>query len=269
MDKMSFDINGYLGNQVEEILEDNYKNHQQAFEICEEINRYANQLKAGFKINSLDRQGIFSTILYIKIHNAFQGAVIMYKYGLNSEAKVITRSALEFLFILKAIVKDDKNCDKLIEADDKNREILLGKIKQNDNNIFSELVEKIDLKDYFELKSKNKENNAEKLTIKGWAKRSNSLTDYYYAYNYLCGEVHADIRSFKKYVETDEEDQIRQFNPMPSTKDINMILFTASYCMLGAIDSMSKLRKLGNDNDINNITDLVLRIKEVDKGASE
>jgi len=269
VDKMPFEINGYLGEQAEEILEDNYTNHQEVFKICEEINRYAQQLKTRFNINSLDRQGIFSTILYLKIHNAFQGAVIMYKYGLNSEAKVITRSALEFLFILKAIVKDEKNCDKLIEADDINREKLLGKIKRNKNDIFSDLAEKIDLKDYFKLKTKNRENKIKKLNVKDWAELSNSLTDYYYAYNYLCGEVHADIRSFEKYVETDEEDQITHFNPLPSTKDINMILFTASYCMLGAIDSMSRLRKFDNENDINNITELVLKIKTLDKDVSE
>lgn len=39
MDKMPFGINGYLGDEVKEIIEVNYKNHQQVFKICEEINK--------------------------------------------------------------------------------------------------------------------------------------------------------------------------------------------------------------------------------------
>ncbi|MCT4594194.1 MAG: DUF5677 domain-containing protein [Anaeromicrobium sp.] len=261
---MPFKINGYLGKQVEGILEDNYTNHKQVFKTCEEINRYAQQLKSKFNINSLDRQGVFSTILYLKIHNAFQGAVIMYKHGLNSEAKVITRTGLEFLFILKAIVKDEKNCDKLFEADDKNRELLLKNINYDKNNIFSELANKVDLRDYYKLKSKNKDNNVKKLKIKQWAELSDSLIDYNYAYYYLCGEVHVDLRSFEKYVETDEEGQITQFNPLPSTKDINLIMFTASHCMLGAIEAMSRLKKFDNEHEIKEISDLVLSIKDMD-----
>ncbi|MGB7606620.1 MAG: hypothetical protein WBL93_14205 [Lutisporaceae bacterium] len=45
---MSFDVNGYLGSQVEQIKKDNYEKHKTLFEKCEELNRFAHSVKFKF-----------------------------------------------------------------------------------------------------------------------------------------------------------------------------------------------------------------------------
>lgn len=120
---MSFDEYGFLGDYGNEIVEYNYENHVEIFKICEEINSYAQNIKYAFKINEYDIQGLLAISLFGKVLNTFQAAVILYKYGLNSQSKMITRVQLESLFILKSIVKDKQNIDKLKKSIDKRREL--------------------------------------------------------------------------------------------------------------------------------------------------
>ena len=103
---MSFDTEGFLGNQASEIIKENYESHKDIFELCEEINLYAQSVKDDFKIYQDDMQGILATTLFSKILNTFQAVVILYKYGLNSQSKMLTRVELESLFTLKSTIKD-------------------------------------------------------------------------------------------------------------------------------------------------------------------
>lgn len=247
---MSYEINGYLGNQIEEIKKENYTNHQYIFKQCEEINRFAQKIKYDFNINSEDNQGIIATILYMKIHNAFQGAVIMYQYGLDTEAKTLVRSALEAMFVLKAVIKDEKNIELLKQDNFKQKEKRYKSILEDKHNIFSEIKGNIDLEQYEELKRKNKKEDIKDVHISRWAELSDSLADYYYAYKVLCSDVHVDIGNFDKYIVANEDGQVEQFNAIPNTDDIERVLFTGIYALLTAIDHMNHLRTLGIEEEI-------------------
>ncbi|MTI86241.1 MAG: hypothetical protein FH756_20690 [Firmicutes bacterium] len=259
---MSFDIDGFLGEQMNEIIQDNYSLHENVFKLCEEVNRYSQKIKYGFNINSNDLQGIITTSLYLKIHNTYQASVIMYKYGLNSQAKICVRAALESLFVLRSIVKDKRYVYWLLGSDSKKRELLLKRIIKNPHNVFNSLLGNVDVSQLDALIAKNRKDETRIISPKEWAEISESYSDYYYAYDVLCGDVHVDIRNMEQYVATNDEGEIEQFNPLPSTKDIEAVLFTANYVMVGAIKCMSKITGIDAEGEVDKFETMILKIKD-------
>jgi len=250
---MSFDENGFLGKQIHDIINGNYENHSDLFLLCEEINRFAQSIKYKFNINSEDMRGIIAASLFIKVHNAFQGSVIMYKYGLDTEAKVIIRTALESLFALKAVVKIENFYKQLIESDRKKREKTLRRIKENPYGVFDNLQSESVLDELDKLTLENRNKKIKIFEPKDLALLSESYVEYYYAYNILCNDAHTDIRAMEKYLIIKENEEIDAFDSLPSTKDIERVLFTASYILSKALICMNEYCKLSLDDDLKNI----------------
>jgi len=249
---MSFDTDGFLDNQVNEIIKENYELHKDIFNLCEDINRYAQEIKYNLNINSNNFQGIVATSIFIKILNIFQSVVILYKYGLDSQSKILTRTAIESLFVLKCIVKDEKYVEWLINSDNKKREQLLRRIQENPHGVFNSLIDKVDISQLNALIKENKIKKIKVIDPKEWAEASESYTEYYYAYKFLCGDVHVDIRNIEQYITANNEGSVEQFNILSNENDIKIILgHTANYVMLEAIECMSEFAALNNETMIN------------------
>jgi len=251
--KMSFDEYGFLGNYENEVIKDNYEKHIYIFKICEETNAYAQNAKCDFKINQFDRQGLLAISLFSKILNTFQAVVILYKYGLSSQAKMLTRVVLESLFVMKSIIKDEKNIDKLIKSINKNRERMLKNINNNAHGVYTDFLGE-DLKCEFEdLKEKNKKDDAEFVQAKKWATESESYYEYFLAYELLSKDIHIDIINLEQYIDFDDDGNVQEFNIQPNTNDIKeVLLHTACNAMIQAISCMSKHCNLDNETIIEN-----------------
>ena len=248
---MSFDEYGFLGDYGNKIVKYNYENHIKVFKICEEINNYAQNIKYAFKINGYDIQGLLAISLFGKVLNTFQTAVILYKYGLSSQSKMITRVQLESLFILKSIVKDKQNIDKLKKSIDKRRELLLKDINKNTYSVFNEFLEEDLIEEYRDLKEKNKKSDAMLISPKEWAIESESYYEYFLAYNQLSKDIHLDLLNLEQYINFDDEGNVESFNIQPDTKDIKVVLLhTAGHAMVQAIHCMSKYCSLDNESVI-------------------
>lgn len=258
---MSFDINGFLGESVDEVVKSNYEKQIDIFRICEEINTYAQNVKYDFKINNYDMQGLLAITMFSKILNTFQAVIILYKYGLSSQAKMLTRIELESLFILKCIIDDEENIDILIKSKNKRREILLKNIIRNPEGVYNPFLNEDLKKELEDLTVKNKKEKAKLFSPRKWAEKSGSYIEYYYAYETLCKDVHIDIRNLEQYALFDGEGNVREFNLKSNTNDIKeVLLHTASNGMVQAIMYMSKYCNIDNDlviqDFINGIIDL-------------
>lgn len=233
---MPFDKKGLLGEDVNELIKENYEKYKDIFKLSEEINMYAQEVIYLLNINSNDSQGVVAASLFIKIINMFQSVVILYKIGLDSQCKILTRALLENLFVLKCIVKDNTYLEMLINSDDKNREQLLRNIKKNPHGVFDSLSNEIDIHELDELSRNNHRNKIEVISTKQWAEISESYYEYYYAYKHLCKDVHVDIRNIGQFIKVDKDGNVDEFIMLPDIKDIRIILgHTANYAMLGAI----------------------------------
>lgn len=233
---MPFNKKGLLGEDVNEIIKENYEQYKDIFKLSEEINMYAQEITYLLNINSKDTQGVVAGSLFIKILNTFQSVVILYKIGLDSQCKILTRAVLENLFVLKCIVKDKMYLEMLINSDNKKREQLLNNIKSNPYGVFDNLINEIDIHELDELSRKNHRNKIESISTKQWAEMAESYHEYYYAYKYLCNDVHVDLRNMEQYIKVDKDGNIDEFIMLPDIKDIKIILcYTANDAMIEAI----------------------------------
>lgn len=238
---MPFDTKGILGEQVNEIIKENYELYEDIFKLSEEINLYAQDIKYKLNIKSDDLQGIVAAALFIKILNTFQSIVILYKMGLDSQCRILTRAVLDSLFVLKCIVKDEKYLEMLKGSERKRREDFLRIINKNPHGVFNTLSNEINTNELYELCKNNGINKAKRIESKEWAEMSESYYEYYYAFNHLCNDVHVDLMNIEQYIKVDKDGNIEGFTVLPDIKDIKIILgHTANCAMIEAIVCISE-----------------------------
>jgi hypothetical protein len=262
---MPFDKKGLLGEEVNEIIKENYEQNKDVFKLSEEINMYAQEIVDLLNINSNDTQGIVAGTLFIKILNTFQSVVILYKIGLDSQCKILTRAVLENLFVLKCIVKDKKYLKLLMNSNDKKREQLLNTIKRNPYGVFDSLINEIDISELDDLSRKNHRNKINSISTKQWAEMAESYFEYYYAYKHLCNDVHVDLRNMEQYIKVDKDGNIEEFIMLPDIKDIKIILgYTANDAMIEAIMCVGNYSNIECESRIKYFKTKIMELYEYD-----
>jgi hypothetical protein len=265
---MSFNSNGFLGQEIKEIMQHNYELHKELFMFCEELNRYSYCIRDKLEVRQQDYRGIILAILFINIQNSVQGSEILYRYGLNTEAKAITRTALENLFYLRAMLKDEEFQQQLLINDQINRKRILKRIKEHPD-IFDNLQEIPYLKDLEDLVEETK--GKRELSKEDVAKKAGLHSEYLYAYTTLCGSVHTNIRSIADECITDEENITIEAidGGVPTTKDIDVVFYTNCHIMIIALECISEYFDLKADEQINIYRDKVLKLFMPDVSSSE
>lgn len=222
---MAFNTNGFLGTQINTVISDITNEFSEWFAICEEINTYSYKIRERLDIKSLDIRNIIIGCLYLKIHHAFQSSVILSKYGMNSEAKIITRTALESLFYLSATVNQPDFYKVFVDADSVSRSKFFTKIKKVPD-IINAVQDNLLLDALEGLKERNKDNKLNELKLSEVAEKALMIDDYNSLYSILCNDVHPNIRNLESRYLLIENDEIKAFNCTPSTIDIKLILYT-------------------------------------------
>ena len=239
---MSFDKHGFLGNQINEVMKDIYDSHKDLFDYCYELNDFAYKINSHTKIHKDNGLEVIGSSLHIKILNGFQATVILSKRGLDVEAKIITRTILEALFVLKSITENPEEVITLVNTDKKNRENLLKLIFEKDSkNIYGDIKARLDTDMLEELKRENKDEGVDEVKIYQWAQKADLEVYHKYAYTHLNSYVHTDIRNLERYLQLDENRNIIGIDCIPSSKDIKVTLFTASNVLLFSLNCMCKI----------------------------
>jgi hypothetical protein len=262
---MDFDLGGYLGTQMNDYINEHYLKNYMLYQLCEDFNRYAQKLKFDIhpRIDELSEMAISS--LFIKILNSYQAIIILYRYGLSSQAKSITRISLETLFVLKAIAIDKKHAQVLLDMDSKKIEKFIRKVKVNEDNIFDGIQSKVDLASLESLSQKNKDNHIEIPKVETWAKLSGLTNLYHTMYAVFCDDIHIDIRNLEQYVTVDSAGDIIGLSCLPNTADISNVLLDSLYILSEAIASLNRVFGVGDIKDLEAFEIRALNLREVYK----
>lgn len=258
---MPFDEHGFLGKQIIDIANQNYEENKKVFDNCYDLNKLAYAIKLQLSIHIEDGQEVVSSCLFVKILNGFQAATILYKYGLESEAKIITRTILEAVFILKAIADNPEEVVAFVNTDKKKRETLLKLIHEKDkNNVMQSLKASLNKEMYEELKKENKKEKVKSIEVFEWAEKAGLETYHKYAYTCLNADVHTDIRNLEKHLILDESRNILGISCIPSTREIDGTLFTACCALLIALDSLVNIFSLDYEKEINDLHGRIVKL---------
>lgn len=265
-DKVPFNINGYLGSQIDVLRTEYYKEFSEYFDFAFNVNALSKNLINQIEIHTDNGQELLVSALLVKISNSFQSSILLISNGLDSDAKSILRTQLEALFKL-VIIADDSSCaikfsntymydkKKLLNVIINDNGIIFDKEKFNIN----ELCIKADELDKLMKKADILDTRAEEL-----AKKANLEGYYNLVYRRLCDDVHTNMNSLDKYFINDEMNQISALSVIPYIKDTKMIIITGVILMLRALESCCTLFGVNKDDELKI---MVNRIKEFDKDA--
>jgi hypothetical protein len=240
-----FYLKGFLGDEAKEFYITNSENHKTMFDFCEELNRYTIKISQKLNIHSRDARELIIGGLFVKILNSTQSAIILTKYGLDIEAQVLERTALEALFWLSAIVKRNKLHLKFIETHDAQRNELIKSIKKNPESFHPIIIEKS------KECSTASESEIKTYPIETIASIAGLKVGYDNIYSMLCLCVHPDAQNLENKYFHIENEVVKSYKTLPSTENIEIIAFTYSYIILNMLGSLDKYFKLNIENELN------------------
>lgn len=250
-------LNGYLGNEINEIKEKIYENHKALFDLCIEINQFCQIFKYELKVDKDDNIGIVSTLLFFKLLDTYQTVVLLYQYGLDTQARSINRTILEGLWVLKNLYLHPEETFQLLIEDEYYKKINMLQDIYNNRDCFYEYVTKNNIMDVEEEMKKIETNmkkygieKVRKINVKEMALKSNSELEYYYIYKLLCRDVHIDTGQLTNYFLSGVDGTIEGFDDSPSTNNIEEVLITTADLILKAVIFLSKILNIDKKEEI-------------------
>jgi len=250
-------LNGYLGPEINKTKSKIYENNKALFDLCIEINQFCQIFKYELKVDDDDNIGIVSTLLLFKLLDTYQTVILLYKYGLDTQARIVNRTILEGLWVLKNLyLYPDKTFQLLIEDEYFKKINMLYDIKNN-HDYFYEYITKNNIINVEEEMKKIKKNmekfgikKVRKINVKEMALKSHSELEYYYVYKLLCRDVHVDTGQLTNYFMSGVDGKIEGFDDSPSTKNIEEVLITSSDLILKAVIYLSKILNIDKKEEI-------------------
>lgn len=100
------------------------------FQLFRETNLFMYKIYDSLSPNANDLIGLFFVGIYVKIHKQIQSAAVLLSRGLEEETKIMLRSILDKLFIMRAIYNDKDNFDRLLSHHNFERWSLNNAIKK-------------------------------------------------------------------------------------------------------------------------------------------
>ncbi len=234
---MSIESTGFLGNEIEKYSEEIVKWNKDLFDLSFDYNKFAQETKYKFQIHSKDGQKVIAGCLFLKILNTFQGVVILAKYGLQSDSKILLRSLFEPLCILKLVLEDKTFHRKYISTDLFEMRKRFNIAKASPDAVFDEL-RKIADDEIEKLSSNIVKSEAEEYKVERLASLANLTSMYNTYYRLLSGTVHTSPRSLDEYISTDDEGNLCSIKWGPTDEGVPIILLAAVEFLRMALNLM-------------------------------
>lgn len=258
---MSFNEEGYLGGEIDAISESIHKEYKDLFDYCYELNSFAQKVKFEFNIHQDILQEIIASCLFVKILNGFQAGIILFKKGLSSEGKIITRTIIEGTFILGAICKDRKLAEQFIETDKAKRLRLINSILNGSELMYGSLKSEVTNEMKISLQKEIEEKNIVNLSAEQWAQKAD-LNGLYTPYRVLSDDVHPNARTLENYyLGVDNGNNIISIESGWSTHFLSETVSTAASSLLIAVDCMCNMFSL---NQGKRIEEFELKLKTLE-----
>ncbi|MDF2698730.1 MAG: hypothetical protein K0Q49_286 [Haloplasmataceae bacterium] len=249
-------LNGYLGNEINESRKRIYEENKKLFDLCIEINQFCQIFKYELKVDDDDNIAIVSTLLYFKLLDSFQTVVLLYGYGLDTQARTVNRTILEGLWVLKNLNINPQETYQLLLEDEYFKKVNMLQDIKNNNDDFYKYISFNNILNVEEEMKKLEENmkrigvkKIRKINAKEMALNSDSELEYYYIYKLLCVDVHVDTGQLTNY-SINLNGIIEGFDDSPRVNSIEEILITTSDIILKATMVLSKIVKIDKTIDL-------------------
>jgi hypothetical protein len=263
---MPFKENGFLGKEAGKMAIQIYERNKDFFELCYKINRFAEKIKFKFEVHNQDGQEIIAACLFMKMLEGFQASIILTNRGFAQDTRVVIRTMLEALFLLKTCCEDKEFVVQYINSDEKMRLKWMNIAHNSSFESMHPLKEYATEERRAELKDKIDSENIREIITEEIAKKA-GLHELYSAYRLFSSSTHVSPRSLEDtYIAINENGEISALIHEPTDKDAEIYLITLSECLLIGLKSMCLLFELKEDTAIDGFYD---RLKQLSVKSNE
>jgi hypothetical protein len=238
---MDFYEKGFLGTSIDDFSKSVQVHYSKFFELSHDINELAHAIKFELKVHNRDRQEFLSATLFLRLLNGFEAVVILGIKGLLFEAKVVLRSVIESLFILKLLCeKEDFALEYLGSSKVQSLKWMKIAHETQDPN-FESLRQYASPEVMDTLRKEIEQHGLRKLDVEPTAKRAGLHHFYNAQYRLLCEQVHCLPISLDPFLVQDEDGELSSFDWGPKHDDLDFVLFTNVQMLLVALESITQL----------------------------
>lgn len=121
---------GFLGESIQEFTGGVLQQYEQFFAAATKLVELGYNIMMNLQPKDNNLQQILIASVLIRVLNGFQSVIILSRYGLVFDAKVVLRGQLESLFILKRLTVDSSFVKEYIDSD-LNRRLLWMNVAHN------------------------------------------------------------------------------------------------------------------------------------------
>lgn len=197
--------------------------HNDLFQLFYETNLFMYKIYDSLSPNANDLLELFFVGVYIKIHKSIQSAAILLSRGLEEETKIMLRSVLDKLFIMRAIYNNKDNYDRLLSHQNYERRHL-------NNDIKNKLPGLENLN--YNIKDLPK---GKRTSMKQWAKLANMEAQYNVVYRLFSTNIHCSLSSLESDLSI-KDGFPYMIDICPHFKETTMLLLTIINDAFNALD---------------------------------
>jgi hypothetical protein len=198
-------------------------------------------LKEAF-VDSEDIQQVLAACLLMRLLDGHQSIHILCSKGLTVCSKVILRSNVEALVLLKYVAASKDNLQHYVASDQLQRKKWLNIVLNDKSKAFSDELRKgISEQMLMDIDNSINELGASDLKIEQLASRVGLNELYQTAYRMLSYDVHVLPRSLEKYWVLNEAEEVVAMNFTPKNEDILEVIVPSMATIINALDCYATL----------------------------
>lgn len=233
----TFQDQGYLSDEVPEMERIIRHLFAHPFNVSLKVNAVAHTVLTEAVVDPEDMQKVLAVCMMMRLLEGHQSIHVLCSKGLTVSSKVILRSNIEALVLLKYVAASEDNFRRYVASDQVQRKKWLNIIMNDTSGAFSDELRKgISEKVLNEIDESISAFQASDLKIEQLAKDVGLHQLYQTAYRMLSYDVHVLPRSLEKYWILDSADQVVAMNFTPKNEDILQVLVPSMATIINAID---------------------------------
>lgn len=262
--KTSFDNEGFLGDEANEIRSIIHDRFATTFVICKKVNQLAHRIRKSIVLDYENSLHVVLICLFQRILDSFQSVVILMSLGLESDSNSITRSSIEAMLKLRMLTEDVEYIEKYLGSDQIRRKRILNAAKNKPQSIIGLILQGPELdKVLGEVIENIKEMKLSELSVEAIARQVGLGAWYDLTYRNLSEDLHSGPRSLEKYVKLDKKNGVTLFNFNPKCDRLVPILITEAAIVLTALNSIEEVFQCGYETQIDALFESIKHFKDI------
>lgn len=250
---MDFNEKGFLGTAIDEFSKSVQLQYAGFFQLSYQINELAHATKFELQVDNRDPQEYLAATLFLRLLNGFEATVILGAKGLLFEAKVVLRSVIETLFILKLLCKEEAFALEYLGSSKVQSLKWMNIAHESLDPNFESVRQYATPKVMGALRKEIEQHELKKLEVEPIAKRADLHHIYNAQYRLLSEQVHCLPISLDPFLVENQDGGLDSFDWGPKHEGLDFILFTNIQMLFAALVPVTKLFSLEKKDELKKI----------------